>query len=64
MSETSAKKDHVAVRVDEKTLARLEAVRARMSPEWRRATQSDVLRAVIFAGLEVMERETPAPRKG
>ena len=65
MSESTEKKEHVgghvAVRLDAETLARLEALRPRMSQEWHNATASDVLRSVILAGLAVKERETETP---
>ena len=50
-------RQHTAVRVDDETLARIEALRQRMSTEWRRATTSDVLRLLIYTGLKVMGKE-------
>jgi uncharacterized membrane protein len=65
MSESTEKKDHVAghvaVRLDAEILARLEALRPRMSKELHNATPSDVLRSVILAGLALKERETETP---
>jgi hypothetical protein len=50
-------RQHISVRVDDETLARIEALRERMSTTWRDATISDVLRAVIYTGLDVMGKE-------
>jgi hypothetical protein len=49
-------KGHVAVRLDEPTIARLEALLHLYALPGRTATRSDALRAVILAGLEVEER--------
>jgi hypothetical protein len=54
-------KEHVAVRLDEPTLDRLEAVRVVMGAKAADLgillTQSEVLRAAVLAGLEVLERK-------
>jgi hypothetical protein len=47
---------HVAVRLDEPTIARLEALLHLYALPGRAATRSDGLRAVILAGLDVEER--------
>jgi hypothetical protein len=47
---------HVAVRLDEATIARLDALRRLYALPGRDATRSDGLRAVILAGLEIEER--------
>jgi hypothetical protein len=52
-----AAKDHVAVRLDPATLERLDVLREVLSTEWHEASQSDVLRAVIFGGLKSLEKE-------
>jgi hypothetical protein len=52
-----AAKDHVAVRLDPVTLERLDVLREVLSTEWHEASQSDVLRAVIFGGLKSLEKE-------
>src|SRR3954470_12718088 len=52
-----AAKDHVAVRLDPPTLERLDVLREVLSTDWHEATQSDVLRAVILAGLKLLEKE-------
>jgi len=66
-------KDHVAVRLDNETLARIDAIRALLDTEWRDATRSDVLRLLILKGLEHFEkkhrgdldkRRTPASSDG
>jgi hypothetical protein len=58
-----AAKDHVAVRLDPATLERLDLLREVLSTEWHEASQSDVLRAVIFSGLKLLEKEH-GPRLG
>lgn len=51
---------YVAVRLGEDALSRLDALRSKLSASWPGATRSDVLRAVILHGLEVMETEPSA----
>jgi hypothetical protein len=48
-------KEHVAVRLDAATVARLEALLPLYALPGRAATRSDGLRAVILAGLAVEE---------
>jgi hypothetical protein len=43
---------HVAVRLEETTVAEVDALIPLLSTPWRRAKRSDVLRALIHAGLE------------
>src|SRR5262245_60298493 len=50
-------KDHVAVRLDNETLTRIDAIRALLDTEWRDATRSDVLRLLILKGLEHFEQK-------
>jgi hypothetical protein len=50
---------HVAVRLDEQTLARVDALIPALSTPWRHAKRSDVLRALIHTGLEVEARSGP-----
>ena len=50
-------KDHVAVRLDNETLARIDAIRTLLDTEWRDATRSDVLRLLILKGLEHFEKK-------
>src|SRR5262245_16526666 len=50
-------KDHVAVRLDNETLHRIDAIRALLDTEWRDATRSDVLRLLILKGLEHFEKK-------
>lgn len=47
--------DNVAVRLDEETLARVDALEARISKPWQKATRSAALRAAILTGLDVLE---------
>jgi hypothetical protein len=60
-------KDHVAVRLDNATLVRVDALREVLTTPWREATRSDILRALILKGLEQLEHEHKAalgkPRK-
>jgi hypothetical protein len=51
---------HVAVRLDEQTLARVDALIPGFSTPWHPAKRSDVLRALIHAGLEVEAKHGPA----
>lgn len=51
---------HVAVRLDESTLARIDALIPTLSTPWRQARRSDVLRALILTGLGV-EAQTGLP---
>ena len=57
---------HVAVRIDEQTLVRVDGLIPALSTPWRTAKRSDVLRALIHAGLETVARgglDSPAQRK-
>jgi hypothetical protein len=51
---------HVAVRLDEQTLARVDALIPALSTPWRQARRSDVLRALIHGGLVTEERRVGA----
>lgn len=46
---------HVAVRLDAETVARIDALLPGLSTAWFKAKRSDALRAVILAGLDVIE---------
>jgi len=50
---------HVAVRLDEQTLARVDALIPVLSTAWHRAKRSEVLRALLHAGLETDARGGP-----
>jgi len=52
---TALPRGHVAVRLDENTIARLDALLPLYALPGRDATRSDGLRAVILAGLEIEE---------
>jgi len=56
---TSTQRELVGVRLDPADIRRIEMLREHFDMPWHQATQSDVLRALIFRGLEDMER-TPA----
>jgi hypothetical protein len=47
--------EHVAVRLDPGTLARLHALRSGYDEPYRRAALSDVLRTIVLAGLRAEE---------
>lgn len=43
---------HVSVRLDAETIARVDALAPQLSTQWRPATRSDVLRALILTALD------------
>ena len=55
--------EHVAVRLKPEDVARIDAQIPRLSTPWLEATRSDVLRAALFKGLAVMEKEKAEERK-
>jgi hypothetical protein len=61
-------KDHVAVRLDNLTLERVDALKDVLSTAWHEATRSDILRALILTGLEQLEQQhrgaLAKPKKG
>ena len=61
-------KDHVAVRLDNLTLERVDSLKEVLSTPWHEATRSDILRALILTGLEQLEQEhrgaLTKPKKG
>ena len=56
MGRRELRMDHVAVRLDDVTIARLDALLPLYTIPGRAATRSDGLRALILAGLDVEER--------
>ncbi len=60
---TGVPKGHVAVRLDEGTIARLDALLPLYAIPGRAATRSDGLRAVILAGLDVEELRAARKRQ-
>lgn len=50
---------HAAARLDAEVDARLVALCERMSTSWHQANRSEVLRAVILAGLPIIEAAYP-----
>lgn len=54
---------HISVRLNQPILDRIEALILAMSTPWRPANRSDVLRAVIMAGLDVLEAEHAGKRR-
>jgi predicted DNA-binding protein len=57
MSNPARPKQHVAVRLPPELVARLDALIPRLSTEWREATRSDVLRALLLKGLGDVEAD-------
>jgi hypothetical protein len=55
-NEASAPKGHVAVRLDEATIARIDALMPLYALPGREPTRSDALRALLFAGFATEER--------
>src|SRR5262249_23078615 len=55
---------HVSVRLQQPTIDRVDALIPAMSTPWCAARRSDVLRAVIVEGLEVLEARPAAKPKG
>jgi len=54
--------NHVSVRLDQETMARVDALVPLFSTRWRLATRSDILRALILSALDACERgEQPSP---
>jgi hypothetical protein len=54
--------NHVSVRLDAETMARVDALAPAFSTEWHPATRSDILRGLILDALERFERgATPSP---
>ena len=47
--------NHVSVRLDAETIARVDALAPHFSTQWRAATRSDVLRALILTALAARE---------
>lgn len=48
---------HVSVRLDDALLARIDALRTKLSTPWHEATRSDVLRALVKLGLDAAEAD-------
>jgi hypothetical protein len=55
-------KNHVSVRLDAGTLARVDALIAGIKIQGRPTTRSDVLRALVLSGLDLREAVAPAER--
>ena len=54
---------HISLRLDLSTLGRVDAFIPAMSTPWRAAKRSDVLRALILEGLQVLEARHAAKPK-
>lgn len=54
---TRAAADHVAVRLDDATRDRVDALIPSLSTDWHKANRSDVLRAVLLRGLPLVEAD-------
>ncbi len=55
-------KELVAVRLEPEIVARIDALKDYFSAEWRDATRSDVIRALILDSLERFEKAHEAAR--
>ncbi|MEO7327979.1 MAG: ribbon-helix-helix domain-containing protein, partial [Minicystis sp.] len=53
--------NHVSVRLDAETMARVDALAPLFSTHWRRATRSDILRGLILSALDRYERGPSPP---
>ena len=64
MSDSTGKerKGHVAVRLDEATIARIDALIPQLSTDWLQVTRSDVLRSLLLRALEEADSPSPASR--
>jgi hypothetical protein len=51
---------HVAVRLDEETLARIDALTTKLSTEWHEATRSEAMRLLIGDALARLEGDPEA----
>jgi hypothetical protein len=58
----------IAVRFERELLARIDAVAPKLSTDWRQASRSDVIRALVVKALPLFEGEGEEPehkpRKG
>jgi hypothetical protein len=63
-NESSGPKGHVAVRLDDATIARIDALLPLYALPGRQGKRSDALRAVLLAGLDVEERRAARQRHG
>ena len=54
---------HVSLRLDLSTLSRVDGLIPAVSTPWRAAKRSDVLRAIILEGLQVLEARDAAKPK-
>lgn len=56
--------NHVSVRLDTETMARVDALAPLFSTEWHSATRSDILRGLILDALERFEHGAkPSPAR-
>lgn len=56
--------NHMSIRLDEATMARIDALGDVFSTEWHVATRSDIFRALILLSLARYERELGLGRAG
>jgi hypothetical protein len=56
--------NHVSVRLDPPTMARVDALGPTFSTKWRPATRSDILRGLILNSLDRFEAEARAEDRG
>ena len=55
---------HVAFRLDDDTIARVDALTPSLSTPWHEAKRSDALRALVIEALPVLEARGTKPTKG
>jgi len=56
------RRTHTAIRLDPETAERIDALTPSLSTPWHKATRSDALRALIIAGLDVLENPAKPAR--
>ena len=57
------KRGHVAVRIDDETLSRVDALLPELSSPWHQAKRSDALRALILEALDARDRNAKTVKK-
>jgi hypothetical protein len=54
---------HVALRLDDAVIARIDAFIPLLSTDWHKATRSEVLRAAILRGLDLFDRDPEGAKR-
>jgi hypothetical protein len=63
MKTTHPPSHHIAVRLDEAVVERIDALLPQLSAPWHEATRSDALRLLLGKGLELAARDPEAVRR-